>query len=104
MLYDHHFNTHQLIKEKTTNLVADQKYKKWLCPEMHDSESTHHELLMVHSSIYCQIELIDSKEHLVHWWDLLQCWDWQGMKIPLVGLWDWYGIRSNDLGYWVMGN
>ena len=50
---DHHFNTQQLIKEKTTNLVADQKYKKWLCPEMHDSESTHRKLLMVHSSIYC---------------------------------------------------
>ena len=49
----HHFNTQQLIKEKTTNLVADQKYKKWLCPEMHDSESTRRKLLMVHSSIYC---------------------------------------------------
>ena len=64
--HHHHFNTQQLIKEKTTNLVADQKCKKWLCPEMHDSESTHHELLMVHSSIYCQIKLIDSKEQLVH--------------------------------------
>ena len=50
---DHHFNTQQLIKEKTTNLVADQKYKKWLCPEMYDSESTRRKLLMVHSSIYC---------------------------------------------------
>ena len=26
----HHFNTQQLIKEKTINSVADQKYKKWL--------------------------------------------------------------------------
>ena len=49
----HHFNTQQLIKEKTTNLVADQKYKKWLCPEMYDSESIRRKLLMVHSSIYC---------------------------------------------------
>ena len=60
--YHHHFNTQQLIKEKTTNLVADQKCKKWLCPETNDSESTHQKLLTVHDSIYCQIKLVDSKE------------------------------------------